>query len=58
MQVLRTLEVELKTLEEQEQLEEFAVRALQSWTVRAFLRCLVMRALKQKHWVCVQASWA
>ena len=43
-QVLRTLPEELRTLEELEQHEEFAVRALQSWAVRALLRCLAVRA--------------
>ena len=50
-QVLRTLPKELRVLklEELGQLEELAVRGLKSWA---------MRALKQRHWACVQASWA
>ena len=47
---------ELMTLEEQEQHEELAVRALRILAVRALLRNLVMRALKNKHLACEQAS--
>ena len=40
-----------KTLseEEEEQTEELAVRALKMLAVRALLRSLVVRALKEKH---------
>ena len=44
----RTLE-ELRILEEQEQHEELALRALKILAVRALLRNLVLRALKAKH---------
>ena len=43
-QVLRTLPEELRTLEELEQHEGFAERALQNWVVRALLRSLAVRA--------------
>ena len=56
-QVLRTLPEELRTWKELEQHEELAMRALQNWAVRALLRCLAVRALKQKHWACVRPSW-
>ena len=45
----KTLSEELRTLEEEEQTEELAVRAL---------KMLVVRALKEKHWICGQASLA
>ena len=68
-QVLRTLEEEPRVLqlEELEQLEELAVRALQNWAerallrslaVRALLRSLAVRAFNQRPWDCVQASLA
>ena len=48
-----------KTLsEEEEQTEELAVRALKMLAVRALLRSLAVRALKEKHWTCGQASLA
>ena len=47
---------ELRTLEEREQHEELAVRALKNLAVRALLRNLAVRALKMKHLACVQAS--
>ena len=40
---------ELRTLEEEEQTKEFAVRALKILALRAFLRSLAVRALKEKH---------
>ena len=40
---------ELRTLEEQEQFEELAVRALRNLAVRELLRNLALRALKMKH---------
>ena len=45
---------QLKTLseEEEEQTEELAVRALKMLAVRALLRSLAVRALKEKHWIC------
>ena len=46
---LKTLSEELRTLEEEEQTEEFAVRALKILAVRALLRSLAVRALKEKH---------
>ena len=46
---LRTYAEELRILEEQEQREELAVRALRILAVRALLRYLVVRALKKKH---------
>ena len=68
-QVLRTLPEEQRVLqlEELEQLEELAVRALQNWAerallrslaVRALLRSLAVRAFNQRPWDCVQASLA
>ena len=45
-----------KTLEEQEQREELAVRALRILAVRAELRNLALRAVKVKHLACAQAS--
>ena len=57
-QVLRIWKEELRTLEELVQLEEFAMRALRSWAVRALQMSLAVRALVQKPWACVQASWA
>ena len=52
----KTLAEELRTLEEQEQFEELAVRALRNLAVRALLRNLAMRALKVKHLAYAQAS--
>ena len=60
----KTLAEELRTLEEQEQHEELAVRALKNLAVRALkilavralLRNLALRALLVKHLACVQAS--
>ena len=46
--MLRILSEQLRTLEEQERLEELAVRAE--------LRKLAMRALKKRHLACAQAS--
>ena len=54
---LKTLSEELRTLEE-EQTKEFAVRVLKILALRAFLRILAVRALKEKHWTCGQASLA
>ena len=56
MEQLRTLAEELRTLEELEQLEELAVRALKNLAVRALLRNLALRALLVKHLACAQAS--
>ena len=53
---LKALAEELRTLEEQEQHEEFAVRALRILAVRALLRNLALRALLVKHLACAQAS--
>ena len=55
-QVLRTLLEQLRTLEEQEQREELAVRALRILAVRALLRNLAVRALLVKHLACERAS--
>ena len=55
---LRTFGKELRTLEEQEQHEELAVRALKILAVRALPRNLAVRALKEKHWTCGKASLA
>ena len=55
-QVLRTLSEQLRTLEEQEQYEEFAMRALRILAVRALLRNLALRALKMKHLAYAQSS--
>ena len=60
----KTLAEELRTLEEQEQHEELAVRALRILAVRALrilavralLRNLALRALLVKHLACMQAS--
>ena len=61
---LRTLGEELRTLEEQEQHEELAVRALKNLVVRA-LKILAVRALQRnlamrpqlvKHLACERAS--
>ena len=54
--MLRILTEELRTLEELEQLEELAVRALKNLVVRALLRNLAMRALGVKHFSYEQAS--
>ena len=54
-ELLRTFE-ELRILEEQEQHEELALRALKILAVRALLRNLALRALKVKHLAYVQAS--
>ena len=48
LQHLKTFAEELRTLEEQEQSEEFVVRALKKLAVRALLR--------KKHLACEQAS--
>ena len=53
---LRTLVEELRTLEEREQLEELAVRALKNLAVRALLRNLAVRAQLVKHLACERAS--
>ena len=47
---------ELKILEEQEQHEELALRALKILAVRALLRNLALKALKVKHLAYMQAS--
>ena len=52
----RTLGEELRTLEEQEQHEELAGRALKIFAVRALLRNLALKALKVKHLAYMQAS--
>ena len=52
----KTLAEELRTLEEQEQFEDLAVRALRILVVRALLRNLALRALKVKHLAYAQAS--
>ena len=52
----KTLAEELRTFEEQEQHEEFALRALRILAVRALLRNLALRALLVKHLACAQAS--
>ena len=57
MEQLRTLSEELKTLKEEEQFEELAVRALKNLAMRALLRSLAVRALRKKHLTYVQASW-
>ena len=54
-ELLRTFE-ELRILEEQEQHEELALRALKILVVRALLRNLALRALKVKHLAYAQAS--
>ena len=54
----KTLAEELRTLEEQEQLEELAVRALRNLAMRALLRNLAVRAFRVKHLACEQASLA
>ena len=46
----------LRTLEEEEQTEEFAVRALKILALRALLRSLAVRTLKEKYLTCGQAS--
>ena len=53
---LRTLAEELRTLEELEQLEELAVRALKNLAVRVLLRNLAVRAFGVKHLAYEQAS--
>ena len=53
---LNALAEELRTLEELEQHEEFAVRALRILAMRALLRNLALRALKVKHLAYTQAS--
>ena len=53
---LKALAEELRTLEEQEQLEELAVRALKILAVRALLRNLALRALLVKHLAGAHAS--
>ena len=58
-QVPKILSEQLKTLsEEEEQTEEFVVTALKMLAMRALLRNLAVRALKEKHWTCEQASLA
>ena len=52
----KTFAEELRTLAEQEQFEELAVRALRNLPVRALLRNLALRALLVKHLACAQAS--
>ena len=53
----KILSEQLKTLsEEEEQTEEFVVTALKMLAMRALLRNLVVRALKEKHLVCERAS--
>ena len=47
---------ELRTVEELEQVEELAVRALKNLAVRALLRNLAVRALRVKDLTCEQAS--
>ena len=56
--MLRIWTEELRTLEGLVQLEELAVRALKKLAVRALLRSLAVRAFKEKHWTCGQASLA
>ena len=51
----KTLSEELRILEE-EQTEEFVVRALKILALRAWLRSLAVRALKEKHLTYAQAS--
>ena len=53
---LRTYAEELRILEEQEQHEELAMRALRILAVRALLRNLALRALLVKHLAYAQAS--
>ena len=55
---LKTLSEELRTLEEEEeeQTEEFAVRALKILALRALPRSLAVRALKKKRLTYEQAS--
>ena len=53
---LKTLSEELRTLEELEQLEELAVRALRILDVRALLRNWAVRALRVKHLAYAHAS--
>ena len=53
---LRALVEELRTLEDLEQLEEFAVRALKNLAERVLLRNLAVRALRVKHLAYEQAS--
>ena len=53
---LRTYAEELRILEEQEQREELAVRALRILAVRALLRNLALKALKVKHLAYAQDS--
>ena len=53
---LRTYAEELRILEEQEQGEELAVRALRILAVRALLRNLALRALKVKDLAYARAS--
>ena len=43
---------------EEEQTEELVVRALKMLAVRALLRSLAVRALKENHWTSGQASLA
>ena len=56
MEQPKILAEELRTLEEQEQLEDLAVRALKNLVVRALLRNLALRAMKEKHLAYAQAS--
>ena len=54
--MLRIWSEQLRTLEEQEQCEELAVRALRILAVRELVRNLAFRALKVKHLAYAQAS--
>ena len=47
---------ELRTLEELVWVEELAVRALKNLALRALLRNLTVRALREKHLTYAQAS--
>ena len=53
---LKTLTEELRTLKEEEQSEELAVRALKNLALRALLRSLAVRALREKRLTYAQAS--
>ena len=53
---MRTLPEQLRTLEELEQHEELAVRALKNLAMRALLRNLAVRAQLVKHLACERAS--
>ena len=47
---------ELRTLKEEEQSEEFSMRALKNLALRALLRSLAVRALREKRLTYAQAS--